>query len=163
VALIYNPENQGSVLALEETRRWARELRVTLDPYRLRGPHDIDTAFEAVGRSRPHALMTTADPLIASYRARIVAFATAQRLASMFPGREYVDAGGLMFYGGSIPEMYRRVAFYVDRIRRGARPGELPVEQPVKFDMVINMKAARQLGIAIPRSVLVRADAVIDP
>jgi putative ABC transport system substrate-binding protein len=81
----------------------------------------------------------------------------------MFPGREYVDAGGLMFYGGSIPEMYRRVAFYVDRIRRGARPGELPVEQPVKFDMVINMKAARQLGIAIPRSVLVRADAVIDP
>jgi putative ABC transport system substrate-binding protein len=81
----------------------------------------------------------------------------------MFPGREYVDAGGLMFYGGSIPEMYRRVAFYVDRIRRGARPGELPVEQPVKFDMVINMKAARQLGIPIPRSVLVRADAVIDP
>ncbi len=104
VALIYNPENQGSVLAVEETKRWAQPLGVTLEPHRLRGSHDIDETFGAVARSRPDAIMTTADPLIASYRTRIAAFAAKHRFASIFPGKEYVDAGGLMFYGGSIPE-----------------------------------------------------------
>jgi putative ABC transport system substrate-binding protein len=162
VALIYNSENQGSVLALEETKRWAQLLGVTLEPHRLRGPHDIDEAFGAVARRRPDAIMTTADPLIASYRTRIVAFATKHRIASMFPGKEYVDAGGLMFYGGSISEMYRRAAVYVDRIRKGAKPSGLPVEQPIKFDMIINMRTARTLGLTIPTSVLVRADQVIE-
>jgi putative ABC transport system substrate-binding protein len=162
VALIYNPENQGSVLALEETKRWAQSLGVALEAYRLRGPHDIEEAFGAIVRGRPDAMMTTADPLIASYRARIVAFATKHRLVSMFPGKEYVDAGGLMFYGGSIPEMYRRAAVYVDRIRKGAKPTALPVEQPIKFDMVINMKTARAFGLTIPPSLLMRADAVVE-
>jgi putative ABC transport system substrate-binding protein len=161
VALIYNPENQGSVLALDETKRWAQPLHVSLEPHPLRGPQDIDGAFEAVVKSRPDAIMTTADPLIASYRARIVEFAAKHRFVSMFPGKEYVDAGGLMFYGGSIPEMYRRVAYYVDRLRKGAKPSSLPVEQPVKFDMIINMKTARALGLTIPTAVLVRADQVI--
>src|SRR5207247_1395532 len=145
VALIYNPENQGSVLALEETKRWAQSLHVELESYRLRGPQDVDAAFEAIARSRPGAIMTTADPLIASFRTRIVAFAAEKRFVSMFPGKEYVDAGGLMFYGGSIPEMYRRAAIYVDRIRKGAKVGELPVEQPTKFDIIINLKTARAL------------------
>jgi putative tryptophan/tyrosine transport system substrate-binding protein len=162
VALVYNPENQGSVLALEETKRWAQSLGVALEPHRLRGPHDIEGTFAAVARSRPDAIMTTADPLIASYRARIVAFATKHRFVSMFPGKEYVDAGGLMFYGGSIPEMYRRAAVYVDRIRKGAKPSGLPVEQPIKFDMIINMKTARALGLTIPPSLLLRADEVIE-
>jgi len=162
VAIIYNPENAGGVLALEETKRWAQPLRITLDPQPFRGPQDMDKVFEKIARQRPDALMTTADPLIASYRTHIVAFANKHRLVSMFPGREYVDAGGLMFYGGSIPEMYRRAAVYVDRIRKGAKPSELPVEQPVKFDMIINLKTARALGVTIPPSLLARADKVLE-
>jgi putative ABC transport system substrate-binding protein len=106
--------------------------------------------------------MTTADPLIASYRTPIVDFAAKHRLLSMYPGREFVDAGGLMFYGGSVPEMYRRAAVYVDRILKGSKPGHLPVEQPMKFDMVINLKMAKALGLTIPQSLLVRADQIIE-
>jgi putative ABC transport system substrate-binding protein len=162
VALIYNLENQGSVLALDETKRWAQPLGVTVGVHRLRGPHDLDDTFGAIVKSRPDAIMTTADPLIASYRTRIVEFATKQRFPSMYPGKEWVDAGGLMFYGGSIREMYRRAAVYVDRICKGAKPSELPVEQPTKFDMIINVKAARALGLVIPASMLARADQVIE-
>ena len=106
--------------------------------------------------------MTTADPLIHSYRTRIVDFAAKHRLPSMFPGREFVNAGGLMFYGGSISEMYRYTAVYVDKILKGARPGDLPVDQPTKFDMVINLKTAKTLGLTIPQSLLLRADHVIE-
>ena len=162
VALIYNPENQGAVIALDETRRWARSLSVTVEPYRMRGPHDLDEVFSGIARSHPDAMMTTADPLIASYRGRIVAFAAKQRLISMYPGKEYLEVGGLVFYGGSIREMYRRVAVYVDRIRKGAKPSELPVEQPTKFDTVINARAAKALGLTIPAAVLLRADQVLE-
>ena len=162
VGIIYNPENQGSVIALDETKRWAQSLGVALEPYRLRGPHDIEESFNAIAMSRPDAVMTTADPLIASYRGRIVAFVAKHRFISIFPGKEWVDAGGLLFYGGSIREMYRRVAVYVDRIRKGARPSELPVEHPVKFDMVINARAARAIGLTVPSSVLMRADQVLE-
>src|SRR5258706_1114493 len=161
VALVYNPENQGSVLAVEETQRWAKALGVTLESHRMRGPQDIDAMFEAVARSKPDAIMTTADPLIASFRVRIVAFAAKNRFVSMFPSKEYVDAGGLIFYGGSIPEMYRRAAIYVDRLRKSAKAAQLPVEQPTKFDIIINLKTAKALGISIPTSVLVRADQII--
>jgi len=162
VALIYNPENPGSVLALQETQRWATPLGVTLEPHKFRGPHDFEHVFGAIAAKRPDALMTTADPLIASYPSRIVDFAAKHRLLSMYPGREFVDAGGLMFYGGSVPEMYRRAAVYVDRILKGAKPGHLPVEQPMKFDMVINLKTAKALGLTIPHSLLVRADQIIE-
>jgi len=106
--------------------------------------------------------MTTADPLIASYRRRIVDFAAKHRLPSMYPTRDFVIAGGLMFYGGSIAEMYRRGAAYVDRILKGTKPADLPVEQPIKFDMVINLKTAKSLGMSIPQSLLLRADEVIE-
>jgi putative ABC transport system substrate-binding protein len=161
VALIYNPDNAASVLALKETQRWAIDLKVKLEPHKFRGPEDFDNVFGAIAGKRPDALMTTADPLIASYRVRIVDFAAKNRLPSMYPGREFVEAGGLMFYGGSIPEMYRRAAGYVDRILKGAKPADLPVEQPVKFDMVINLKTAKTLGLTIPQSLLQRADEVI--
>jgi len=161
VALIYNPDNPGSVLALQETQRWATALGVRLEPHEFRGPLDFERVFGAIAGKRPDALMTTADPLIASYRTRIVDFAAKHRLLSMYPGREFVDAGGLMFYGGSIPEMYRRAAVYVDRILKGAKPSGLPVEQPTKFDMVINLKTAKALGLTIPQSLLIRADEVI--
>ncbi len=161
VALIYNPDNPASVLALQETQRWATGMKVRLEPHKLRGPQDFENVFGAIAGKRPDALMTTADPLIASYRNRIVDFAAKNRLLSMYPGREFVDAGGLMFYGSSVPEMYRRAAVYVDRILKGAKPADLPVEQPVKFDMVINLKTAKALGLTIPQSLLLRADEVI--
>ncbi len=161
VALIYNPDNPASVLALQETQRWATDMKIKVEPHKFRGPQDVDNAFGAIVRKRPDALMTTADPLIASYRSRIVDFAATHRLPSMYPGREFVDAGGLMFYGGSIPEMYRRAAAFVDRILKGAKPTDLPVEQPIKFDMVISLKAAKSLGLIIPQSILLRADEVI--
>jgi putative ABC transport system substrate-binding protein len=161
VALIYNPDNPASVLALQETQRWATELKVRLEPHKFRGPQDFEHVYAAIAGKRPDAFMTTADPLIASYSARIVDFAAKNRLLSMYPGREFLDAGGLMFYGGSITEMYRRAAVYVDRILKGAKPADLPVEQPVKFDMVINLKVAKALGLTIPQSLLLRADEVI--
>ncbi len=161
VALIYNPDNPGSVLALQETQRWATALGVTLEPHEFRGPRDFERVFRAIAGKRPDALMTTADPLIASYPGPIVDFAAKHRLLSVYPGREFVDAGGLMFYGGSVPEMYRRAAVYVDRILKGAKPADLPVEQPVKFDMVINLKTAEALGVTIPQSLVLRADEVI--
>jgi ABC-type uncharacterized transport system substrate-binding protein len=142
VALIYNPENPGSVLALEETKRWAKQMNVTLEPHSFRGPHDATTVLDGILRKRPDAVMTTADPLIASHRASIVAFTVKHRLPSIYPVKEFVVAGGLMFYGGSIPEMYRRAAIYVDRILKGAKPADLPIEQPSKFDMVINLKSS---------------------
>jgi ABC-type uncharacterized transport system substrate-binding protein len=162
VALIYNPENPGSVLALEETQRWAKALDVTLEAHALRGPQELEGMFDAIARSHPDALMTTADVLILSYRARIVQFAAKRRLPSMFPDKEYVVAGGLMFYGGSIPDMYRRAGIYIDRILKGAKPTNLPVEQPTKFDMIINLKTAKTLGLTIPRSFLLRADELIE-
>jgi putative tryptophan/tyrosine transport system substrate-binding protein len=162
VGLIYNPENRASVLAVEETRRWATTLEIALDAHTLRGPEELDPMFDAIGRSHPEAIMTTADVLIHSYRTRIVQYATKNRLASMFPDKEYVLAGGLMFYGGSIPDMYRRAGIYVDRILKGAKTAELPVEQPTKFDMIVNLKTARALGVTIPPSILLRADQVID-
>ena len=136
-------------------------MKVRLEPHKFRGPQDFESVFGAIAGKRPDALMTTADPLIASYRARIVDFAAKNRLLSMYPTRDFVVAGGLMFYGGSIPEMYRRAAVYVDRILKGAKPADLPVEQPVKFDMVINLKTAKALGLTIPHSLLLRVDEVI--
>jgi putative ABC transport system substrate-binding protein len=162
VGLIYNPENQGSVLALEETRRWAPALDVTLEAYSLRGPQELEGMFDTIARSHPDALMTTADVLIHSYHARIVQFAVKSRLPSMFPDKEYVVAGGLMFYGGSISDMYRRAGVYIDRILKGAKPADLPVEQPTKFDMIVNLRTARTLGVTIPHSILLRADRLID-
>ncbi len=161
VALIYNPDNRGSVLALQETQRWATALGVRLEPHKFRGPDDLEGVFGAIAGKRPDALMTTADALIVSSRVRITDFSAKHRLLAMYPTKEFVDAGGLMFYGASIPEMYRQAAVYVGRILKGAKPGELPVEQPVKFDMIINLKTAKTLGLTIPQSLLLRADQVI--
>jgi ABC-type uncharacterized transport system substrate-binding protein len=162
MALIYNSDNRASMFALEETQRWAKTLNVTIEPHSLRGPQDLNSILDAIARSRPDALMTTADSFILSYHAPIVEFAAKRRLPSILPDRQFVDAGGLMFYGGSIPDMYRRAAIYVDRILKGTKPLDLPVEQPLKFDMVINLRTARKLGLTIPKSVLQRADELIE-
>ena len=161
VALIYNPDNPGSVLALQETQRWTAALRVRLEPHEFRGPDDFERVFGAIAGKRPDAIMTTADSLLISYRTRIVDFAAKHRLPSMYPTREFVVSGGLMFYGGSIPEMFHHAAIYVDKILKGAKPADLPVEQPTKFELVINLKSAKALGLTIPQSLLQRADEVI--
>jgi len=162
VALVYNPENKGSVLALSETQRWAKPLGINVEPHTFRGPQDFPALLAGLTKRLPQALMTTADPLIAANRLPIVEFGVKNRLMSIYPGREFVEDGGLMFYGGSIAEMYRMAAVYIDRILRGVSPRDLPIEQPIKFDMVINAGAARSLGLAVPETLRLRADQVIE-
>jgi putative ABC transport system substrate-binding protein len=162
VAWLYNGNNPASVLAMKETEQWAKSLRVVLEPLDVHDPPSLDVVFAAMCRRRPDALMTTADPLIASYRVLIVDFATRHRLIAMYGDREYVEVGGLMFYGTSTTDMWRQAAIYVDRILRGGKPGEMPVEQPTKFELIVNMNAAKALGFTIPASVLQRADHVIE-
>jgi putative tryptophan/tyrosine transport system substrate-binding protein len=162
VALLYNAQNSASVLAVEETREWSKKLQVTLEPASVHDRASLDTAFGVIRRGRPDALMTTADAVLASYRTPIVEFASAQHLIGMYADREYVVAGGLMFYGTSLTDMWRHGAIYVDRILKGARPGELPVEQPTKFELVINRKIAKALSLTIPPAVLLRADEFLE-
>jgi putative ABC transport system substrate-binding protein len=162
VALLYNDKNSASVLAVEETQQWAQSLRVVLEPLSVRDRPSLEAAFAAMRRRRPDALMTTAEPLVSSYRTLIVDFANGQRIISMYGDGDYVKVGGLMFYGTSTTDMWRHAAVYVDRILKGAKPGELPVEQPTKFELVINMKTVKALGLKIPRSVLQRADQIIE-
>jgi ABC-type uncharacterized transport system substrate-binding protein len=162
VAVLYNDQNIASVLAMTETQKWARTLQITIDPL---GAHDrasLDAAFDTIRRGTPDALMTTADPMLQSYRALIVEFAAGRRLPSMYGDQDYVTAGGLMFYGASTTAMWRHAAIYVDRILKGAKPGTLPVEQPTNFDLVINMKTAKALGLTIPQTLLLRATQVIE-
>jgi putative ABC transport system substrate-binding protein len=161
VALLYNDKNRASVLAVNETQQWAKSLRVGLEPFGVHDRPSLETAFSAMRRRRPDALMTTADSLVSSYRTLIVDFASRHRLTSMYGDRDYVNDGGLMFYGTSTTNMWRQAATYVDKILKGAKPADLPVEQPSKFELVINLKTAKALGLTIPQSVLGRADEVI--
>jgi putative ABC transport system substrate-binding protein len=161
VALLYNDRNSASVLAVNETQQWAKELRVVIEPVGVHDRPSLETAFTAIRRRLPNALMTTADPLINSYSTHIVDFAARHRLVAMYGDRGYVKAGGLLFYGTSTTDMWRHAAIQVDRILKGAKPRDLPVEQPTKFELVINLKAARAQGLTIPPAVLQRADEVI--
>ena len=152
------PDSGPTAKALEAA---ARVLGLQLRILEVRDPSGIESALQAIHSERAEGLMVLEDPLLNTHRRRIVELAAKRRLPTMCALREYVDAGGLMFYGAAFPDMYRRAAYFVDRILKGAKPADLPVEQPTKFELVVNMKAAKALGVTIPQSVLIRADQVI--
>ena len=161
VAVLHDPALPPNLLELKEVQAAAPPLGLTIQPWEVRGMDDFDRVFAAQNKQRPDGLYVLAGRLVTSNRKQIVGFALKSRLPSVYPQREYVDAGGLMYYGADIADSYRRVAYFVDRILKGAKPADLPVEQPTKFELVINLKTAKQLGLIIPQSVLYRADKVI--
>jgi putative ABC transport system substrate-binding protein len=128
----------------------------------VQGPKDFAAAFAAIVEERPDALLVLQDAVTMQQRNEIISFAIAKRLPSMFQERGWAVAGGLMSYGENLPSMYRRAAYFVDRIFKGARPADLPVEQATKFDMVINLRTAKAIGLTIPDSILALADEVIE-
>lgn len=161
VAVLWNSANPAIKFYLEQAQAAARTLNVTLQPVvEVRGEADLERAFSRIAAAQPHALMVLADRLLLAHRARIVAFAASRRLPAMYPYREFVDAGGLMSYSPSSIELFRSAARYVDKILRGARAGDLPVQEPSKFELVINQKTARTLQLAIPSSMLVSAELI---
>jgi putative ABC transport system substrate-binding protein len=162
VAVLWNPSNPGGKDYLEQTKGAARALGVELVLVEARGASDLEAAFEALAAGRPSALISLADATLWNQRRQVVDFASRKRLPAMFPEREFADDGGLMAYGPNVPENFRRAAGYVDKILKGAKPADLPVEQPTKFDFVINLKTAKALGLTIPQSLLQRADQVIE-
>jgi putative ABC transport system substrate-binding protein len=139
----------------------ARALGLTVRPWEVRAADGFEKVFAALNKERQDGLYVTGSPLTLINGKRIVDFALKSRLASMYGNRDAVDAGGLMSYGADIADSYRRVAYYVDKILKGAKPADLPVEQPTKFELVINLKTAKQIGVTIPPTVLARADRVI--
>jgi putative tryptophan/tyrosine transport system substrate-binding protein len=161
VAVFYDPALPPSVIEVKELLPVAaRALRLTLQPWEVRDADGFEKVFAALNKQRPDGLYVSGGPLMAANRKRIADFALKTRLPSM-GNREFVEAGGLMSYGADLPDSYRRVADYVDRILKGAKPADLPVEQPTKFELAINLKTAKQIGITIPQSLLYRADRVI--
>ncbi len=161
VVALWNAANPANASAWEETQAAARALGLRLHSQEVRGPQDLEGAFALTAKVRPEALLVLQDSLINMYRPQIAEFVTQQHLTSVFFTREWVVAGGLMSYGPSIPDLYRRAATYVDKILKGAKPADLPVEQPRKFELVLNLKTAQALGLTIPPIVLFQADEVI--
>jgi ABC-type uncharacterized transport system substrate-binding protein len=159
VAVLYDPTISGTVK--EVLPAAARALKLTLQPWEVRAVDDFDRVFAAMGKQRPDGLYLPTGPQMFTNAKRIADFALKSRLPSVYGRKETVDAGGLMSYGADIAESYRRVATYVDKILKGAKPADLPVEQPTKFELVINLKTAKQIGVTIPQKVLARADRVI--
>jgi ABC-type uncharacterized transport system substrate-binding protein len=162
VAVFYDPAAPGSALQVKEVLLVAaRALGLTLQAWEVRSAEDFDRVFAAMGKQRSDGLYLPSGNLMNRNQKRIVGFTLKSRLPSVYGSREAVDAGGLMYYGADFADSYRRVAYFVDKILKGAKPADLPVEQPTKFELVINLKTAKQIGLTIPQSVLYRADKVI--
>jgi putative ABC transport system substrate-binding protein len=162
VAVLYEPAIPASVAEAKEVLPVAaRGLGLTVRSWEVRAADGFEQVFAALSKERPDGLYLAGGPLMLANGKQIVGFALKSRLPSMYANREAVDAGGLMSYGADLVDSYRRVAYYVDRILKGAKPADLPVEQPTKFELVINLKTAKQIGLTIPQNVLARADKVI--
>jgi putative ABC transport system substrate-binding protein len=162
VAVLWNAGTPAKAIDWRETQVAARVLGMTLQSREVSDPNGFDRAFTAMTRERPDALIVLGDPLMFLERERIAEFAARRRLPAMYDHRAYAEAGGLIAYGSDLREWYRRAALYVDKILKGERPGDLPIEQPTKFELVINLKTAKALGLTIPPSLLLRADQVIE-
>ena len=139
----------------------AEKLRVTLQLLELRGADDVEPALSAIKAGHAHALITLRNPLSATHRIRIVQFAARGRLPAIYPDREFAEIGGLMSYGVDVADLWGRAAVYVDKILKGAKPADMPIEQPTKLQLIVNLKAAKALGLKIPQSILVRANEII--
>src|SRR6266481_2714876 len=161
LGVLSNPDNSFSSLAIKEIESAAKTFAMSLFRAEARSPDDFETAFGKFTKSRVEALIEVQDPMFIGRRTQLVDLETKGGLPTMHSSPEYVDGGGLMSYGTNRTELFRRAATYVDKILKGAKPGDLPVEQPIKFEFIINLKAAKQIGLAIPPNVLARADKVI--
>ena len=162
MAVLWNPAFVGMRARFEQARVAAPAIGLTVRSMEVRDTRDLDAAFEAILREHPEALLLLVDPFLRSQRSRIVEFAAEQRIPAIYESSEFVDVGGLISYGANTLDQFRRAAAYVDKILKGAKPADLPIEQPTKFELVINMKAAKALGIKVPDSILLRADKVIE-
>ena len=162
VAVLYDPAIRVAVLEVKEVLPVAaRALGLTIRSWEVRAADGFEKVFAALNKQRPDGLYVSGGPLMRAHQKRIVGLTLKSRLPSMHYDREFADAGGLMSYGADLADSYRRVAYFVDRILKGAKPADLPVEQPTKFELVINLKTAKQIGVTIPQSMLYRADKVI--
>ena len=162
VAVLYESASPPNVLQVKEyLPPAARALKLTIQPWEVRAADDFEKVFSALNKERPDGLYVTGGSLMRDNEKRIVGFALKSRLPSMYFYKEAVEAGGLIYYGADLANSYRRVAYYVDRILKGAKPADLPVEQPTKFEFVINLKTAKQIGLTIPPEVLARANRLI--
>ncbi len=162
VAVLWNAGDAGMGLRMRATQAASRQLHVTVRPLGVHSLEDFEVAFTAMTQERPDALFVVADPLVTGNRKRILDFTAKHRLPAMYESRAYVADGGLMAYGPSLDDMLRRAAALADKILKGTRPADIPVEQPMRFALVINMKTAKALGITFPPSILIRADEVIE-
>ena len=161
VAVLGSSTTPGNAQSLKETELAAGAFGMKVQYLDVRDPKDIDTAFRATGKGRADAILVLTSPVFNPYRTEIADLAVKNRLPAIYSTPEFVEDGGLMTYGVSLTDLYRRAATYVDKILKGAKPVDLPVEQPTKFEFIINLKAAKQIGLTIPPNVLVRADKVI--
>jgi putative ABC transport system substrate-binding protein len=161
VAFLYDPDVPAGRQARNDVIAVARALGLTIQPWEMRARTDFETVSAALSKERPEGLYASAGLAISANGKRIADFALKSRLPSMYTNVEAVHAGGLMYYGADLADSYRRISSYVDRILRGAKPADLPVEQSTKFELVINLKTAKQIGVMIPPNVLARADRVI--
>jgi putative ABC transport system substrate-binding protein len=162
VAALYDPKTPASVKEVKETLpAAARPLSLIIQPWEIRASEEIERKFNSQTKERPAALYVSTSALLNTNQKRIASFALKKRLPSVFGRREYVENGGFMYYGADVSDSYRRVAWYVDRILKGVKPADLPVEQPSKFELVINLKTAKQIRVTVPQKILARADKVI--
>jgi len=161
VTVLYNPADQSNVLVLKELQESSRALGLTLQPLAVRGPDEFEGAFASMTRERVHALFVAAGVLTTEHRKPLVGLAAKCRIPAMWGERQFVEAGGLMSYAVNFYDEIRRAATYVHKILKGAKPADLPVEQPTKFELVINLKTAKALGLTIPHSLVQRADELI--
>jgi putative ABC transport system substrate-binding protein len=161
VAFVFNPEGQVPTQGYEPLKSFAQSLKISLEPLEIRKPNEIDKAFAAIPKSRVDGLLLESDPVFNTNRQKVIALTAKNRLPAMYPERRWAEDGGMMAYGTDLIEVANRAAIFVDKILKGAKPADLPVEQPTKFELTINLKTAKQIGVTIPQSVLFRADRVI--